>query len=100
MSHISISSPFIPSFTHADIAVDDTVPTTVLNAASIGIKRVLVVIQNKHSTATIQVILNTTGSVGISVAAGSNLSLDNYNGPIRCISTVDNSIVHVAYASV
>ena len=100
MSHISISSPFIPSFTHVDIAVDDTVPTTVLASAVTGTKRVLTVIQNKHATATVQVILNDTGSVGISVAAGSNLSLDNYNGPVRCISTVDNSIVHVAHASV
>lgn len=100
MSHISISSPFLVSFTHADIAVDNAVPTQLLPAASSGTKRVLTVIQNKHASAVIQVILNTTGSVGIAVAAGSNISLDNYNGPIRCISTVDDSIVHLAYATV
>ena len=100
MSHISISSPFLVSFTHADIAVDNATPTELLAAGASGTKRVLTVIQNKHASAVIQVILSTTGNVGIAVAAGSNISLDNYNGPIRCISTVDDSIVHLAYAIV
>jgi hypothetical protein len=99
MSHISVSSPFLTSLTHADVAVDDTTPTQVLATAATGTRRILTVIQNKHSTAVIQVILNATGSTGIAVSAGSNLSLDNYNGPVRCISTVDDSIVHVAYAT-
>jgi hypothetical protein len=99
MSHISVSSPFLVSFTHADIAVDNTVPTEVLATAPTGTRRILTVVQNKHSTATIQVILNSTGSTGIAVLAGSNLTLDNYNGPVRCISTVDDSIVHIAYAT-
>jgi hypothetical protein len=99
MSHISVSSPFLTSLTHADIAVDNTTPTEVLATATTGTRRILTVIQNKHSTAVIQVILNATGSTGIAVSAGSNLSLDNYNGPVRCISTVDDSIVHVAYAT-
>jgi hypothetical protein len=58
------------------------------------------VIQNKHATAKVQVILNNTGDIGILIPANSNLSLDNYNGPIRCISDITATTVHVAFAIV
>jgi hypothetical protein len=99
MSTISISSPFLTSLTHADNSVGTT-SSSLLAAVSAGQRRILTVIQNKHSTAKIQVILNATGDVGILVPAQSNLSLDNYNGPIRCISDTASTTVHVAYAIV
>ncbi len=99
MSTISISSPFLTSLTHADFSVG-TASSQLLAAASAGQRRILTVIQNKHSTAKIQVILNATGDIGILVPANSNLSLDNYNGPVRCISDTASTTVHVAYAIV
>jgi hypothetical protein len=99
MSTISISSPFLTSLTHVDNSVGIT-SSSLLAAVSAGQRRILTVIQNKHSTAKIQVILNATGDVGILVPAQSNLSLDNYNGPIRCISDTASTTVHVAYAIV
>lgn len=99
MSTISISSPFLVSLTHADNSVGTTA-SSLLSAVTAGQRRVLTVIQNKSTTAKIQVILNTTGDVGILVPAQSNLSLDNYNGPIRCISDTASTTVHVAYAIV
>ncbi len=99
MSTISISSPFLTSLTHADNSVGLT-SSQLLAAASAGQRRILTVIQNKHSTAKVQVILNATGDVGILIPANSNLSLDNYNGPIRCISDTAATPVHVAYAIV
>lgn len=99
MSTISISSPFLVSLTHADLSVGVT-SSSLLSAASAGQRRVLTVIQNKHATAKIQVILNDTGDVGILVPPSSNLSLDNYNGPVRCKSDTASTTVHVAYAIV
>jgi hypothetical protein len=99
MSNISISSPFLTSFTHADFSVGTTA-SSLLSAVSAGQRRVMTVIQNKNGTAAIQVILNATGTSGILVPAKSNLSLDNYNGPIRCISDTAATPVHVAYAIV
>ena len=99
MSNISISSPFLTSLTHADYSVG-TASSQLLFPASAGQRRVLTVIQNKHSTAKVQVILNATGDVGILIPANSNLSLDNYNGPVRCISDTASTPVHVAFAIV
>jgi hypothetical protein len=99
MSTISISSPFLTSLTHADNTVG-TAASSLLAPVAAGQRRILTVVQNKHSTAKIQVILNETGNVGILVPAQSNLSLDNYNGPIRCISDTASTTVHVAFAIV
>lgn len=99
MSTISISSPFLTSLSHADFSVG-VASSQLLAAASAGQRRVLTVIQNKHATAKIEVILNATGDIGILVPANSNLSLDNYNGPIRCISNTAATTVHLAFAVV
>lgn len=99
MSNISISSPFLASLTHGDNSVGLT-SSSLLAAVTAGQRRVLTVVQNKHGTANIQVILNAAGDVGILVPAKSNLTLDNYNGPIRCISDTASTTVHVAYAIV
>jgi len=99
MSTISISSPFLTSLTHANFSVGVT-SSSLLSAVSAGQRRVLTVIQNKHASAKIQVILNATGDIGILIPANSNLSLDNYNGPVRCISDTAATTVHVAYAIV
>jgi hypothetical protein len=39
-----------------------------------------------------------TGTVGLNVKPGESISLDNYNGHIRCSSDTAATPVHIAYA--
>lgn len=97
MANISFSSPFIRSFTHATFTVG-TSASTVLDHAVTPIRRVSVIIQNQHATATITVRFSESGSEGLLVKAGESISLDNYNGHIRCLSDTASTPVHIAYA--
>ncbi|CAB5178552.1 hypothetical protein UFOVP157_11 [uncultured Caudovirales phage] len=84
MGQIQISSPFLKSITHSDFNVTATTGATkqqiLTPSANVGEKRVVVIIQNKASSAKLTVIGNATDTVGIEVTAGSTLKLDNYNG--------------------
>ena len=97
MSHISYSSPFLRSFVHADVLVG-TSPSVSLVVAEIPTRRVSVIIQNQHATALVTVILAATGATGLKVKAGESISLDNYNGVVRCFSDTASTPVHIAYA--
>jgi hypothetical protein len=98
MANIQISSPFLRAFTHSDTTISTSV-VTVLAAAVTPERRIVVIIQNQHATAVVTVILNTTGSSGIKLKAGETISLDNYNGIVRCSSTTSSTVVHIAYAT-
>jgi hypothetical protein len=39
-----------------------------------------------------------SGTDGFQIAAGQTISLDNYNGHIRCSSDTASTPVHIAYA--
>ena len=99
MSATSISSPILRSFIHGDVTIG-TSPSSVLATNTTSSRRIVVLVQNKSATATIQVILADTGSVGIIVPPLSNISLDNYNGPVRAFSDTAGTVVHVAYSQV
>jgi len=101
MSHIHFSSPFLKHFTHlqgADQLIDST-PVTILAAADVPERRVVVIIQNKSLTASIQVIFASTGNTGFFLPPLGNISLDNYNGIIRAVASAAATQVHVAYAT-
>lgn len=98
MSHIEYSSPFIKGFVHQDVTVGTTA-SEVLAIAPAGTRRVAVVIQNTSSTATVQAILAGSGSVGIRIPPLGAITQDNYNGPVRLISSAANTQVHLAYAN-
>ena len=98
MSNISISSPFIRAFTHAD-ATAGVAAAELLAAAVTPERRIVVIVQNKSTSASIQVILAATGSVGIYVPPLGNISLDNYNGAVRVIASAAATSVHIAYAT-
>ena len=98
MSNISISSPFLTKFTHATISVGTT-SAVALDAAVAPARRVAVIIQNQHATAVVTVRFAESGTEGFQVAAGETISLDNYNGHVRCSSTVAATPVHIAYAT-
>jgi hypothetical protein len=40
-----------------------------------------------------------SGSEGFLVKAGESISLDNYNGHVRCLSDTASTPVHVAFAT-
>jgi uncharacterized protein (DUF111 family) len=99
MANISISSPFLRAFTHADTTAG-VAAAELLAAAATPERRIIVIVQNKSTSASIQVILAATGSVGIYVPPLGNISLDNYNGAIRVIASAAATSVHIAYAVV
>jgi len=97
-SNISISSPFLRKFTHATFTVG-TSASTVLDAAVTPTRRISVIIQNQHASAVITVRFSDSGTDGFKVKAGETISLDNYNGHIRCSSDTASTPVHIAYAT-
>lgn len=97
MANISFTSPFIRGFTHTDVTVG-TSASTALAVAVTPERRVSVIIQNQHASALITVILAASGTAGLKVKAGESISLDNYNGIIRCLSDTASTPVHIAYA--
>lgn len=98
MSNISISSPFLTKFTHNTVTVGTT-SAVALDAAVTPARRVSVIIQNQHASAVVTVRFAESGTEGFQVAAGETISLDNYNGHVRCSSTVADTPVHIAYAT-
>ena len=98
MANISFSSPFIRGFTHATIDVG-TSASTILDHALTPIRRVSVIIQNQHASAVITVRFSESGTEGFKVKAGESISLDNYNGHVRCSSDTASTPVHVAFAT-
>ena len=97
MANISFTSPFIRGFTHTDVTVG-TSASTALAVAVTPERRVSVIIQNQHATALVTVIFAASGTAGLKVKAGESISLDNYNGIIRCLSDTASTPVHIAYA--
>jgi uncharacterized protein (DUF111 family) len=98
MSHFKFSSPLLRGFTHSQASVGTSV-STILAGATTPERRVSVIVQNQHATAVIEVILAETGSDGLLVQPNESISLDNYNGIIRCISDTAATPVHIAYAT-
>jgi hypothetical protein len=97
MANISFSSPFIRGFIHTEATIGTTA-STALAAATTPERRVSVIIQNQHASNVVTVILAASGATGLKVKAGESISLDNYNGIIRCSSTGTDTPVHIAYA--
>ena len=99
-NHISLSSPLLKSFVHADINVNAS-PSVILADNSPSSRRIIVLVQNPSATESIRVIFAPTGSSGIIVSPLSNISLDNYNGIIRAATVGGTTIsIHVAYSIV
>ena len=99
MANFQFSSPLLRGFTHQEFSAG-TAASTLLDHAPTPTRRVIVIVQNKSTTATIQVILSESGSSGILIPALGNISLDNYNGHIRVIASAADTPVHIAYSVV
>ncbi len=96
-SNISITAPFVPRFTHADVTLSTTA-AEVLAASVTPEKRVSLIIQNKDASIAAEIILNSSGSTGLILAAGASLSLDSYKGAVRAKSASGTPTLHIAYA--
>ena len=99
-SQIQLSSPFLKSISHSNVTVGTAKSQILVPPTNITEKRIVVIVQNKSITDTIQVIGNATDTVGILVAPLSSISLDNYNGALYAVSTAAGTIVHIAISSV
>lgn len=97
MANIQISSPFLHGFTHTDVTTG-TSATEVLAFAITPERRIIVIVQNQSTSASIEVILASTGSAGIYVPPLGNISIDNYNGAVRVIASAAATPIHIAYA--
>ena len=100
MGQIQISTPFLKSISHSDVTVGTSKSQIVTVPTNVGEKRIVVIVQNKSSTATIQVIGNSTDTVGLAVPPLGSIKLDNYNGALYAVSTAAGTSVHIAIASV
>lgn len=98
MANIQISSPFLRGFIHADLTANIT-SAVKLDAAVTPERRIIVIVQNQSTTASIDVILNGTGTAGIYVAPLGSLTIDNYNGIVRMNASAASTPVHIAYAT-
>jgi hypothetical protein len=96
-SNIQFAGPFLKGFTHQNYTATTT-PTTVVSTADAGTRRAGVIIQNQSATVSVNVVFADTGSVGVLVYPQQTLTIDNYNGPIRLVSTSGSQTVHIAIA--
>ena len=99
MANIQISSPFLRGFTHTAVTIG-TSYAVALDAAVTPERRMRVILQNQHASAIVSVRFAATGTVGLNVKPGESISLDNYNGIVRCVSDTAATTVHIAYAVV
>ena len=99
MSNVSISTPFSRKFVHADFTAGTTAANLVASSVP-GERRIITLIQNKSTTATITLILNDTGSVGFTLQPATLFSIDNYAGTIRIAASAASTPVHIAYSIV
>jgi hypothetical protein len=99
--NISISSPFVPYFTHAEGSLS-TSWAEVLPASVTPERRVSLIIQNKDASIAIEVVLNddaSTATGGLNLAAGASLSLDSYKGAVQARSASGTPVIHIAFAT-
>jgi hypothetical protein len=96
-SNIQFTGPFLKGFVHTNYTATTT-PTTFVAISPVGTRRASVIIQNQSTSLTIQVILSDAGSAGIIVAALGTFTIDNYNGPIRLVSSTGTVTTHIAIA--
>jgi hypothetical protein len=99
-SQIQLSSPFLKSISHVDYTIGTSKVQFLSTPTNISEKRVVVIVQNKSSTATIQVIGNATQTVGLAVPPLGSITFDNYNGELWGFSSAAGTLIHIAISSV
>ena len=98
-SFTNFSSPSLRKMSHSDYTATTSF-VEVLAPRVLPERRTLVVIQNKSTTAILEVIFDTSGSAGLLIPASQTISLENYNGAVLLKSNTASSIAHIAVGSV
>ena len=99
-SYVSFSTPALRKLTHLPNYICTTSYVEVLAPRVLPERRVVVVIQNKSTTAYLEVVFHSTGNAGLLIGPMQTFSVDNYNGSVRLKSDTAGSIAHIAYGSV
>jgi hypothetical protein len=99
LSYTAFSTPALRKMSHSDITMTTSF-ASVLGPRVLPERRVIVAIQNKSSTATLEVIFDTTGSAGLFIPPNQTISVENYNGTVLLRSDTAGSIAHLAVGSV
>jgi len=99
-SQISISTPFLKGISHSDVTIGTTKTLILAAPTEVYVKRIVVIVQNKSSTANVQLIGNATDTTGLLISPLSSITLDNYNGSLYALSSAAGTIVHIATSSV
>jgi hypothetical protein len=98
MANIAFSTPFTKSFTHTDVTVGTSASQILAPTTNAHDKRVMLLIQNQSTTASIEVIFSDSGSSGIIIMPNQSISIENYNGAVRAIANAASTPVHIALA--
>ena len=101
-SYTQFSTPALRNLVHLPDYTCTTSFATVLNPRVLPERRVIVIIQNKDASASLEVIFNedSAGGYGLMIPPKQTISLDNYNGTVWLRSDTNGSIAHIAYGSV
>ena len=99
LSYTAFSTPALRKMSHSDYTCTTSF-VEVLAPRVLPERRVIVAIQNKSTTAILEVIFNTTGSAGLLIPPSQTISLENYNGAVQLKSDTASSIAHIAIGSV
>lgn len=100
MAIISTSSPFLRSFSTTQ-AVLSTSPAQVLSTpVNISTKRIVVLIQNTSTSDTVQIMGNSTDTIGIVLPPQSQFSIDNYQGGLWAFSNSGTPAINITIGSV
>ena len=98
-SYTQFSTPALRKMSHSDITTTTSF-VQILAPRVLPERRVIVAIQNKSTTATLEVIFDTSGTAGLSIPPNQTISVDNYNGTVLLKSDTAGSIAHLAVGSV
>jgi len=98
-SFTAFSTPSLRKLSHTDYTATTSF-VQVLAPRVLPERRTLVVIQNKSTTATLEVIFDSTGSAGLLIPPSQTISVENYNGSVLLKSDTTGSIAHIAVGSV
>lgn len=100
MGNIAFSTPFTKSFVHSDVTVGTSASEILAQTTNPYDKRVLLIVQNQHLSATVEVIFASTGGSGIMLMPNQSISIENYNGAVRAVASGAATPVHIAYSLV
>lgn len=100
MANITFSTPFTHSFTHSDVTVGTSASQILAETTNPYDKRVLLLVQNQSTTATVEVIFASSGASGIILNPMQSISIENYNGAVRAVASAASTPVHIALSLV